>query len=55
LQYVAVVRTLALLLTFVAALAATARSSPGSATKLCGGNIELHPVLKFSSEGCHLA
>jgi hypothetical protein len=39
LQYVAVVRTLALLLTFVAAAAvvATARTSPGSQSKLCGG------------------
>jgi hypothetical protein len=39
LQYVAVVRTLALLLTFAAAAAAvaTARTSPGSQSKLCGG------------------
>ena len=38
-QYVAVVRTLALLLTFVAAaaVAATARTSAGSELKLCGG------------------
>jgi len=39
LQYVAVVRTLALLLTFVAAaaVAAVAHTSPGAQAKLCGG------------------
>ena len=66
-QYVAVVRTLAFLLPFVAAatVSVVGRASPGSQLKLCGGverskkdppnSIELHPVLELSSRGCHLA